>query len=178
MGSDFSISGRVRDHASSNGRVLGNAVDQLQRELATFDDVQARLVEAWGYLLRMPDREAGWHRIKAMWPDMRRHHRFGDYGDMDPDARPKQPGLSTDEVDQMAEALGWVEWVRERDRKLIGLVLGQLQRVAHPEWPAIARQMDPSRSPDAFRKQYARALTRICMRLNSAEILEVEARKG
>jgi hypothetical protein len=146
---------------------LRDAVAQLDADLMTFDLVQERLVEAWGYLLRMPDREAGFQRIKAMWPDVRRHNAFGDYGDMDVDAKPKLPGLRTAEVDQMEEALGWVEWVSERDRKLIGLVLGQLQRLAHPEWDAVARRIVPSPTADACRKRYGRALHRICTRLES-----------
>ena len=70
----------------------------------------------------------------------------------------------------MEEALGWVEWVGERDRRLIGVVLGQLQRVDRPEWEAVARRIDASVRPDAYRKRYGRALYRICQRLNAAEI--------
>ena len=67
------LSGRVGSDASTDGRVLSSAVDQLQAELMTFDMVEARLAEAWGFLMRMPDRELAWQRIQAMWPDVRRH---------------------------------------------------------------------------------------------------------
>jgi hypothetical protein len=170
MGSDFSNAGRVRDQGSVGGRVLNDAVEQLDRELATFDLVEERLVEAWGYLLRLPDREKGWHRLKASWPNVRRHTAFGDYGDMDADAKPKLPGLRTAEVDRMEEALGWVEWVPAQHRALIGVVLSQLQRADRPEWPFVALELDRSVDPDAYRKRYSRALTRICERLNGAEI--------
>lgn len=179
MSYDFSIAGRVREqgsdggsiaHAEAGGAVLPDAVGQLEAEFATFEAVEARLVEAWGYLLRMPDREGAWQRLRANWPDVRRHNHFGDYGDMDPDARPRPPGLRTAEVDRMEEALGWVEWVGERDRRLIGVVLGQLQRVDRPEWEAVARRIDASVRPDAYRMRYGRALYRICRRLNAAEI--------
>lgn len=156
--------------ANEAGHQLNDAVAQLDRELATFDLVQERLVEAWGYLLRMPDREKGWQRIKAMWPDVRRHNANGDYGDTEPDAKPKQPGLRTAEVDDMEEALGWVEWVPTQHRILIGVVLGQLQRIDRPDWTWIAAQIEGRPEPDACRMRYSRALTRICERLNGAEI--------
>lgn len=171
MGSDFSNAGRVRGEGSEAGRVtVEGAVEQLDREFMTFELVEERLVEAWGYLLRLPDRERGWQRIKAMWPDMRRHTAFGDYGDMDADARPKLPGLRTAEVDSMDEALAWVEWVPRQHRALVGIVLSQLQRVARPEWQWIAEQLGEGVEPDAYRKRYSRALTTICNRLNTAEI--------
>jgi len=178
MTSDFSLAGRVRDQASDSGSLLTNAVDALAKDLATFDQVEERLVEAWGYLMRMPDRELGLHRLKASWPDIRRHNAFGDYGDMESDAAPKAPGLRTAEVDAMEEALGWVEWVKGRDRKLIGVVLAQLQRAARPEWPFVALALDRSVEPDAYRKRYSRAITLICNRLNAAENREVEGVNG
>lgn len=158
MGSDFSIAGKLREQASEFGS-LG----------WTFADVQDRLVEAWGFLARLPDREAGWLRVQAIWPDVRRHHAFGDYGDMDPDARPALPGLSTVEVGRMEEALGWLQHVPERDRKLVGMALAQLQRAARPEWVWIARRFGGVAEPDAYRMRYGRALTRICRALNAAE---------
>lgn len=170
MGSDFSNAGRVSELASNDGSLLGGAVEQLDRELATFDLVEARLVEAWGYLLRLPDREIGWHRLKASWPDVRRHTAFGDYGDMEPDAKPKLPGLRTAEVDRMEEALGWVEWVAEQHRPLIGVVLGMLQRADRPDWDWISGKVDGDPGSDACRKRYSRAVTRICERLNGAEV--------
>lgn len=179
MGSDFSNAGRVRGDASNGGRVaMDGAVEQLDREFATFELVEARLAEAWGYLLRMPDRESGWQRIKAMWPDMRRHTAFGDYGDMDADARPKLPGLRTAEVDRMDEALAWVEWVPRQHRTLVGLVLSMLQRIDDPDWHWLARQIDSSVAPDSYRMRYNRAITRICNRLNTAENRRVEGVKG
>ena len=169
------LSGRVGSDASTDGRVLSSAVDQLQAELMTFDMVEARLAEAWGFLMRMPDRERGWQRIQAMWPDVRRHTAFGDYGDMTPDARPRMPGLRSAEVDRMEQALGWMAWVGERDRKLVGIVLAQLQRVDRPEWEAVADRIGGALTSEACRKRYGRALNRICVRLNAAEIRGVEA---
>ena len=135
----------------------------------TFDAVQERLVEAWAFLTRLPDREAGWLRVQATWPDVRRHHAFGDYGDMDVDARPRLPGLSSGEVGRMEEALSWLQHVPERDRKLVGLALAQLQRIARPEWVWIARRLGSVAEPDAYRMRYGRAITRICRALNTAE---------
>lgn len=168
--------GRVGLDASSGGSVLTDA--DIGREIVTFSDVEERLVEAWGFLMRMPDRERGWQRLKACWPDMRRHNHFGDYGDMDADAVPKKPGLRTAEVDRMEEALGWIEWVKERDRKLVGVVLSQLQRASGIEWGDVVDALHSDAAPDALRMRFGRSLTRICNRLNATENRGVEAVKG
>jgi hypothetical protein len=174
MGSDFSNAGRVRGQASEDGRV---AVEPLGRAFVSFAMVEERLVEAWGFMLRLPDRERGWHRLKASWPDMRRHNAFGDYGDMDAEAWPSMPGLRTAEVDRMDEALGWVDWVPEQHRALIGVVLGMLQRIDEPDWVWVAGVIGGVKA-DACRMRYSRAITRICERLSAAENRGVEGVKG
>ncbi|NYT43119.1 hypothetical protein HZY97_20255 [Sphingomonas sp. R-74633] len=172
MGSDFSNAGRVRGNGSEAGRVMAGAVEQLDREFASFELVEARLVEAWGFLLRMPDRERGWLRVKALWPDIRRTREdFRNWdAKLDQGIEPRKPGLRTAEVDKMEEALGWLRVVKERDRKLIGVVLGQLQRADDPEWSAVAHAFGGEASSDAYRKRYGRAITAICNSLNTAEI--------
>jgi hypothetical protein len=178
MSYDRTASGRVGDEGSGDGSLPSDVVEQLERELATFEMVEERLVEAWGLMMRLPDRERGWQRLAAAWPDVRRHNSFGDYGDMEPDARPKQPGLRSVEVDRMEEALGWVDWVPPQHRTLIGVVLAQLQRADRPEWEWIAARIEGRPEPDACRMRYNRSITRICERLNGAEIRGVEGVKG
>lgn len=172
MGYERAAGGKIVGDVSSGGGMLSGAVAQLDRELATFGLVQERLVEAWGYLMRMPDRERGWQRIGAVWPDISRTRR--DYEGWDPkldrDVAPRKPGLRTVEVDRMEEALGWIGAVKERDRKLLGVVLGQLQRADEPEWHFVAVDCGREVSADAYRKRYGRAITGICERLNAAEI--------
>lgn len=149
---------------------MSDAVAGLGADLATFAMVEERLVEAWGFLARMPDRERGLHRVRAAWPDILRHNYFGDYADMDADAPPpRAPGLRSAEVDRMEEALDWVKWVPERHRRLIGIVLGMLQKIDDPDWMWVAERMPGGVRADACRKRYNRALARICERLNTAE---------
>jgi len=162
-----------------SGGMLGSAlVDELSRELATFDLVEERLREAWGFMLRLPDRERGWQRLLAKWPEMRRHNYFGDYGDIDVDARPRKPGLRSTEVERMDEALGWVDWVAPQHRALMGLVLSMLQKIDDPDWVWVAGKLRDGTEPSACRMRYNRSITRICERLNGAEIRGVEAVKG
>jgi hypothetical protein len=178
MSSKQSEGGTVDPHASGDGGVLSGAVEQLDRELMTFDLVEERLAEAWGFMLRLPDRERGWQRVTAIWPEVRRHNFFGDYGGTDPDARPRQPGLRTAEVERMEEALGWVDWVAPQHRTLLGLVLSVLQKIDDPDWIWIAARVDGKPEPSACRMRYSRSITRICERLNGAEIGGVEGVKG
>lgn len=135
----------------------------------TFAAVEERLLEAWGFLRRLPDREAGWVKVKAMWPNLRRHTMFGDYGDMEQDAPRSLPGLTVAELRRMDEALAWVEQVAPRERKLIGLVLRRMdrERAARPHWIDAAldwrRDTGEEVQPDTLRMRYGRALRAICV---------------
>lgn len=134
----------------------------------TFAMVEERLLEAWGFLRRLPDREAGWIKVKALWPALRRHTMFGDYGDMEADAPRSLPGLTVAELRRMDEAFGWVEQVQPRERKLIGLVLRRMdrERAARPNWIDAAqdwrRDTGEGVQPDTLRMRYGRALRAIC----------------
>lgn len=134
----------------------------------TFEGVEARLLEAWSFLRRLPDREAGWMKVKALWPALRRHTMFGDYGDMEADAPRRLPGLTVEEVARMEAALGWIERVAPRERKLIGMVLRQMdrERTACPAWGDVAgdwrRDTGDEVQPDTLRMRYGRALRAIC----------------
>ena len=118
--------------------------------LTEYEAVQERLVEAWGFLRRMPDREAGWIREPGasgiyQRGQLSRQELWAQYkvdsDDYDRDQRPTLPGLRSHEVDRMWEALGWIDAVVEpRDRKLLGVVLGQLSRDnARPAWVSAAK---------------------------------------
>jgi hypothetical protein len=154
MGYDFSIGGRVHEQPSDGGSFL------------TFTDVEERLVEAWGFLRRLPDRERGWQTIRANWPDTLRHTWFGDYPSSDAESAPCAPGLRTAEVARMEEALAWVAWVPERDRRLLGLVLSALDRgEAQAPWIDLAHVIGAGATPDALRMRYGRAVSRIAAML-------------
>lgn len=135
----------------------------------SYEDVLERLIEASGFLRRMPDRERGWLRDpRSPWPEIMRHSWFGDYPDVEPEDRPTLPGLRSIEVDRMNEALGWLEWTPTRDRKLIGLVLAQLERgETRPAWRSIERRLKSGRHPDTLAKRFDRALAIIAAKLNA-----------
>lgn len=163
MTSPNSISGRIAANASEDGSI-------------TFEGVQERLVEAWGFLRRMPDREAGWlmdvrassiyERGQLSRQELRELYQI-DSADYDRDALPRMPGLRSVEVDRMEQALGWMGWVDARDRKLVGIVLGQLERgSSRPAWASAAKSLGSTVEPDTLRKRYSRAITRIAMKLD------------
>ncbi len=151
-------------HGSDNGAV-------------TFALVEERLVEAWGFLRRMPDREAGWlmdARASSIYQrgQLSRQELWELYqvdGDnYDRDALPRLPGLRSVEVDRMDQALGWMGYVDARDRKLVGIILGQLDRGAsRPAWASAAKALGSTVEPDTLRKRYARAITRIATKLDN-----------
>ena len=147
----------------------------------TFDAIEARLLEAWGFLRRLPDREAGWVRVKALWPALRRHTMFGDYGDMESDAPRSLPGLTVAEVARMEEAFAWVETVDPRERKLIGMVLRRMDRegAARPAWLDAAldwrRETGEAVQPDTLRMRYGRALRSICRHVETRKPAELRA---
>lgn len=134
----------------------------------TFDGVQERLIEALQLLARMPDRERGWlsSGTSSLWRMVQR-----DLVDGAADDEPRvRSGLTSVEVDRMNEALAWVEQVDERDRKLVGLAVGQLARGAkRVSWRAILPQLGLRLGADGLRMRYGRAITLICQRLNAAE---------
>ncbi len=168
MSCDFSIGGRVEDEASGDGSFI------------SFARVEEQLVEAWGYLRRLPDREERWVRGRVVSLIYRRggltereaweHYRV-DSDDYHRDALPKPLPLRPDEVDRMDATLAWVEWVPERDRRLVGIVLTWRERTDEEiRWGKIAKRLGWGGSPDALRKRYGRALNVICSRLSPAEI--------
>ncbi|MDE0880012.1 MAG: DUF6362 family protein [Sphingomonas bacterium] len=142
----------------------------------TFDGVVERLVEAWGFMRRLPDPEARWLKepqassiyARGRLTEADIWTRFGwQAGVFDEDARPRLPGLRAGEVDRMEEAFGWVEWVEPRDRKLVGLVLQIMDRgdEAQVPWRRIAGRLGWGGHPDTLAKRWSRAVTRIAARL-------------
>lgn len=148
-------------------------------DATSFEGVQDRLLEAWGFLRRMPDREAGWLRDAKASSIYQRGQLAAretwalyqiDSDDYDRDALPKLPGLRSAEVDRMDEALGWIAWVDARDRKLVAVVLAQLHNdAARPSWTGAARALGFGGHPDTLAKRYSRAITRIAVKLGRGE---------
>lgn len=148
----------------------------------SFDRVQERLIEAWGFLHRLPDRERQWMREPGAATiyargQLSRHELWSlyriDSDDYDRDQRPKLPGLRSVEVDRMWEALGWIEWVTGRDRKLVGIAIGQMARgAARPSWVGAARSLGWGGHPDTLAKRYATAINRIAINLTRRKAAE------
>lgn len=156
-------------------------------ELLTFDMVIERLLEAWGFLRRMPDREAGWlhsagvasvyHGQPMTLREVQRA--FGieaavEVAKAAAAATPRLPGLRSAEVDRMNAVFGldgrtgWIEAVEPRDRVLVGLVLQQLDRgAARPSWRRLARDLGWSGHPDTLAKRWERAVRAIAFRVNA-----------
>jgi len=131
-------------------------------------------------LRRLPDREARWVHSRVVSPiyqhaglserEAWEQYRV-DSDDYHRDALPKPLPLRPDQVDQMETTLAWVEWVPERDRRLVGIVLAWHERSDEEiRWGKVAKRLGWGGSPDALRKRYGRATARICERLSAAEI--------
>lgn len=130
----------------------------------SFADVEERLVEAMLVMRRLSDREAGWLRVKASWPDIVREHEAGDY-----DARgylgnssdiPLKPLPATRrDIAEMEEAFAWVLAAKGRDRRLIALAIGALARgEKRVPWGKLLRPMGLKLGQHGLRKRYERAM--------------------
>ncbi|MEA3541952.1 MAG: hypothetical protein U9R77_07520 [Pseudomonadota bacterium] len=130
----------------------------------SFADVEERLVEAMLVMRRLSDREAGWLRVKASWPDIVREHEAGDY-----DARgylgnssdiPLKPLPATRrDIAEMEEAFAWVLAAKERDRRLIALAIGALARgEKRVPWMALRKPMGIKLGANGLRMRYERAM--------------------
>jgi len=134
-----------------------------ENRFVDFEDVEARLIEAFETLAKLPDRERRFLRTSTMaiWREARPE--VGDYLE----TTPARPGVFLVEHRAMTEALGWCEWLGGEDRRIVGRVI-EMRRLRHGavEWPEIRRDLGTLRTTDALRKAYSRALERICNRLN------------
>ncbi|MES1985490.1 MAG: DUF6362 family protein [Pseudomonadota bacterium] len=146
-----------------------NSPSHLREEgrFYSFEDVQERLVEAMLCAWRLPDREAGWQRVKAMWPDVWRHTHFGDYGESASEAVLRPAASTRAEIAEMEEAFDWLSVVKAADRKLVGLAITALARgEKRVPWRRLLKPMGLQRGADGLRMRYGRALQQVCGRAN------------
>lgn len=136
----------------------------------TFDDVEARLVEA----MRL-----WWHVEGAGWPfasDGPWHLIAQDKTwDWDRDSWadapiPKLP-LSREQMRRRDEATAWLRHAPDRDRRLVVMAVTALAagRKTVP-WRALLKPMGLTLGAHGLRKRYSRAVTCICETLNGAEM--------
>jgi hypothetical protein len=146
-------------------------VDGEDSSFWTFEQLQERWVETVQQWDRMPDRERGWLKVRAHWPEIKRHGFFGDGGGelnhADEEAEPKPQPLTRSEVAAMAEAAEWLLLVPEDDRRLVAAALRYL---AHDHdrvpWTKLRRRLGEKRTTGALRMRYERAVAVATLRLN------------
>ncbi|MDF0540797.1 hypothetical protein PX699_00445 [Sphingobium sp. H39-3-25] len=136
----------------------------------TFEAVEERMIEAWGYMMRLPDAERGWLAAasRSSMPAIVRHNAFGDYFE----TSTGRPGLRAAQV-TMVEAVftgegAWIDWVFARDRPLIATVM-KVKLRQHGggfAWADVAQAGGGGVQPDALRMRYNRAITRIAAKAN------------
>ncbi|MFZ2995938.1 hypothetical protein [Sphingobium sp.] len=146
----------------------------LEREegrLLSFGDVEERLVEAMLVMRRMSDREAGWLRVKACWPDIVREDDRGDYDargvDMTAPAPRPLPATRRD-IAEMEEAFAWVLAAPDRDRRLIALAITCLANGAKAvPWMQLRKPMGVKLGAHGLRKRYGRAMHCVVIAANA-----------
>ncbi|SCW77497.1 hypothetical protein SAMN02927924_02803 [Sphingobium faniae] len=138
----------------------------------SFADVEERLVEAMLVMRRLSDREAGWLRVKASWPDIVGEPEPGDY-----DARgylgnssdiPLRPLPATrNDIAMMEEAFAWVMAAKAEDRRLIALAIGALARgEKRVPWMRLRKPMGIKLGAHGLRKRYDRAMHQVVKAAN------------
>lgn len=140
----------------------------------SFADVEERLVEAMRVMKRLSDREAGWLRVKASWPDIVREHEAGDY-----DARgylgnssdiPLRPLPATrKDIAEMEQAFAWVLAAKPDDRKLIALAISALARgEKRVPWMKLRKPMGVKLGAHGLRKRYERSMRAVVKAANAS----------
>lgn len=145
--------------------------EREEGRMYSFADVEERLVEAMRVMQRLADREAGWLRVKACWPDIVREDARGDYDargvDMGPPPLRPLPASRRDVAD-MEEAFGWVMVVKPEDRKLIGLAVTALARgQKQVPWMQLRKPMGVKLGAHGLRKRYGRAMHDVVKQANA-----------
>lgn len=131
--------------------------------LIDWESVEARLVEAFDVLHRLPDPSPGPQlRMMALWREV-----VADRTDIDQTPSPGRPGVSRWELGRMDEALAWCEWLSPEARRVVGAVVTwQAAGRGEVRWTEIRRRLGVETTTEGLRKAYSRALQRICGRLN------------
>lgn len=147
--------------------------DQNQEETWwTFEMVQERLVEAFGFLDRVTPSGHNPYAGDGPWSQIVRDWRV-DYGDraaVVEDGARDRGGLNSVEVDRMEATLGWIKFIPARGnlRRLMGVVILQLLNGgSQPRWADVRRSLKTKQSNDVLRHSYSAAICRIAEKLNA-----------
>lgn len=157
-------------HDGFGGRMISDLSDAGR--FLSYDEVEARLVEAMLICWRQPNRERGWLWVKSAMPEIVREVRLGDYdargGDLVADDVQMRPAsLTRADVAAMTEAFGWVEAVEGDDRRLIGLALAELARnEKRVPWKRLIKPMGYEGGSRGLAMRYRRAMMLVTRRAN------------
>lgn len=152
--------------------------------MKSWGEVEAALVEAVRMLRRMPGEarmpfasDGPWHLISRearaegdlqAWKQEREAEAVRDERN-----RARSGPLRAEEVTWMEGVLGWIEWVGERDRKLVVLALQQLAGgAARVRWSTVRRGLASAGVADevgdrALGMRYSRALQGVARQLSA-----------
>lgn len=130
----------------------------------SFDDVEARLVEAVRLWRRMPGGGRWPFAGDGPWQLVTREV----YGpDVDKDAPVRERPPTRAEIAAMEEASEWLLLVPEADRRLVALAIGRLARgEKRVAWAKLKAAMGVRHGADGLRMRYSRAISRVCEVLN------------
>jgi len=137
----------------------------------SFAEVEDRLVQAMLVYWRAPNRELGWMRVRAYWPETSAE--AGDYdargGDLrSSDIALRPAALTRAETSAAEQAFGWLDVVAVHDRKLIGLAIARLARGdSQVPWRQLLAPMGLASGADGLRMRYGRAMQRVVKRANA-----------
>ena len=148
--------------------MLVEQVDYGTRRLGVAD-VEARLVEAFEMLGRIPDRERGQLAggVSAIWRMAMR-----EWGDYSPDTEMNRSPthLSVVEVARMEQALAWCRWLVPEQRRIVSVVIPmRVVGYAQIGWGDVRRRLRFTIRAEAVRMRYRRALLLITDRVNNGE---------
>lgn len=142
--------------------------------MMSFDDVEQRLVDALLVMKRLGDREAGWLRVKASWPDIVREREAGDYDahgylGKSSDIVIKPLPATRRDIAEMEQAFAWVLAAKPDDRKLIALAIGALARgEKRVPWRRMLKPMGMTRGADGLRMRYQRGMRPVVKAANAS----------
>lgn len=139
----------------------------------TFDLVEACLVEAMRLWWRSPDRERGWHLIRSCWPEIRQDsaEEAAIAALHAEEAKLRPLPLTRDQLAERDAISEWLALVPERDRRIVGLALGQLAAGRKAvSWTRIRRRLSAEIGTRGLGQRYRRAIAGIAGGLNAGLI--------
>ena len=144
-----------------------------ERRFWTYDEVEARLLEAAACWRRMPDRERGWQWVCAKWPELKHFGEHvnvgGEFSEREAEPVTRRPRVTRAEIGEMEEATEWLLLVagEAQRRTLVAGLVDRARGRARPGWKALREALgEPGLRSAAAGMRYSRAIRSICEALN------------